>query len=89
MGTLLVIGRPLGSDALIDTMEGLVANGEEVHVIFVRGGLGDASDRDILQRMGFARSLSCLDCDVEGLERVDYHGWLSLIEGCEKVVSWT
>jgi hypothetical protein len=73
-------------------MEGLVAKGEKVHVIFVQGGVENASDESIIRRMNSARSLSCLDANsevVEGVERVDYHGWVRLIEGCEKIVSWT
>ena len=89
MGTLFVIGRPLGSDALLNTMEELAADGEEIHVIFLLGGLVNASDENLLWRMGFAESLRCLNCDVEGVECVDHLGWLKLIEFCEKIVSWT
>ena len=92
MGTLFVVGRPLETETLLVTMEGLAAHGEEVHVIFVQGGLGNAADEKLVRRMSFARSLSCLDDDAEvvnGVERVDYNGWVRLIEECEKVVSWT
>ena len=92
MGTLFVIGRPLETETLLVTMEGLVAQGEEVHVIFVQGGAGNAADEKLVKRMSFARSLSCLDADaevVDGVKRVDFNGWVRLIEECEKIVSWT
>ena len=92
MGTLFVVGRPLETETLLVTLEGRVAQGEEVHVIFVQGGVGNAADEKLVRRMSFARSLSCLDEDaeiVEGVERMDYIGWVQLIEKCEKIVSWT
>ena len=92
MSTLLVVGRSLETETLLVTMEGLVAQGEEVHVIFVQSGVGNAADEKLVRRMSFARSLSCLDADAEvvnGVERVDFHGWVQLIEECEKIVSWT
>ena len=92
MGTLFVIGRPLEKETLLVTMEGIVAQGEEVHVIFVQGGVGNAADEKLVRRMSFARSLSCLDDDaevVDGVKWVDFLGWVRLIEECEKVVSWT
>ncbi len=92
MSTLFVIGRPLETETVLATMEGLVAKGEEVHVIFVQGGVVNAADEKLVRRMSSARSLSCLDADakvVDGVERVDFHGWVRLIDVCEKVVSWT
>ncbi len=92
MSTLFVVGRPLETETLLVTMEGLVAQGEEVHVLFVQGGVVNAADEKLVTRMSFARSLSCLDADaevVDGVERVDFHGWVRLIEECEKMVSWT
>ncbi len=92
MSTLFVVGRPLETETLTATMEGLVAGGEEVHVIFVQGGVGNAADERLVRRMSFAKSLSYLDTDakvVEDVERVDYLGWVRLIEECEKIVSWT
>ncbi len=92
MSTLFVIGRPLETETVLVTMEGLVAKGEEVHVIFVQGGVVNATDEKLVRRMSSASSLSCLDADVEvidGVKRVDFHGWVRLIEDCEKVVSWT
>ena len=92
MSTLFVVGRPLETETLTATMEGLVAGGEEVHVIFVQGGVGNAADERLVRRMSFARSLSCLDDDaevVDGVKRVDFLGGVRLIEECEKVVSWT
>ncbi|TRO46836.1 hypothetical protein E2P65_05210 [Candidatus Bathyarchaeota archaeon] len=92
MGTLFVIGRPLETETLPAAMEGLAARGEKVHVLFLQCGVGNAADEKLLRRMGFAESLSCLDADVElaeGVGRVDYIGWVRLIEACERVVSWT
>jgi len=88
VGTLFVIGRPLVTETLLATMEALAAE-EEIHVVFVQGGVVNASDESLLGRMSFTDSLSCLDADSEGVERVDYLGWLNLIEVCEKIVSWT
>jgi hypothetical protein len=73
-------------------MEGLAAGGEEVHVVFIQSGVGNSADENFVGRMSFANSLSCLSPDaevVEGVERVDYDGWVRLIEACEKIVSWT
>ncbi|MBC8497887.1 hypothetical protein ISS40_01655 [Candidatus Bathyarchaeota archaeon] len=92
MGTLFVVGRPLETETLLVTLEGLVAQGEEVHVIFVQGGVGNAADEKLVRRMSFASSISCLDADaevVDGVKQVDFNGWVRLIEGCEKIVSWT
>ena len=92
MSTLFVIGRPLETETVLATMEGLVAKGEEVHVLFVQGGVVNAADEKLMRRISFASSLSCLDADVEvidGVKRVDFYGWVRLIEVCEKVVSWT
>ena len=92
MGTLFVVGRPLETETLMAVMEALAAGGEEVHIIFVQGGVGNASDESLIRRVSSARSLSCLDARVElveGVKRVDYDGWVRLIEVCEKIVSWT
>ena len=92
MGTLFVVGRPLETETLLVTMEGLVAQGEEVHVIFVQGGVGNAADEKLVRRMSFARSLSCLDADVQVIDvvkRVDFNDWVRLIEECDKIASWT
>ncbi len=90
MSTLFVIGRPLETETVLATMAGLVAKGEEVHVIFVQGGVVNAADEKLVRRMSFVSSLSCLDVEViEGVKRVDFYGWVRLIEVCEKVVSWT
>ena len=92
MSTLVVSGKPLETETLLVTMDGLVAKGEEVHVIFVQSGVGNAADVKLVRRLSFARSLSCLDADVkviEGVKLVDFHSWVRLIEECEKVVSWT
>ena len=92
MGTLFVVGRPLETETLLVTMGGLVAQGEEVHVLFVQGGVGNAADEKLVRRMSFARSLCFLDADakvIDGVKRVDYLGWVRLIEDCEKIVSWT
>jgi len=92
LGTLFVIGRPLKIETLQAAMERLAARGEEIHVIFVDAGVGTAGDEKLMRQMGFAESLSCLSADAEiaeGVERMDYLGWVRLIEGCERVVSWT
>ena len=89
MGTLFVIGRPLVTETLLTTMEALAAREEEIHVVFVQGGVVNVSDENLVERMSFTESLSCLDADSEDVERVDYLGWLNLIEVCEKIVSWT
>ena len=92
MSTLFVIGRPLETETVLTTMKGLVAKGEEVHVIFVQSGVVNVVDEKLMRRMSFASSLSCLDADakvIDGVKRVDYLGWVRLIEDCEKIVSWT
>jgi hypothetical protein len=92
VSTLFVVGRPLETETLLVTMEGIVAQGEEVHVLFVQGGVGNAADEKLVRRMSFARSLCFLDADakvVDGVERVDFNDWVRLIEECEKMVSWT
>jgi len=92
VGTLFVVGRPLETETLLVTLEGLVADGEEVHILFVQSGVGNAADDKLVRRMSFVRSLNCLDADAEvfdGVKRVDFHGWVRLIEECEKIVSWT
>ena len=94
MGTLFLIGRALKTDTALAAAEGLAERGEDVHLLFILRGVENAENSALIGRLGFAKSVSCLDDgnvkDVaEGVEVVDYSGWVRLIEACERIVSWT
>ena len=70
----------------------VAAQGKKIIILFTGEGCRLAEDPQIVDRLNFAR-LHALKDDykkpVEGVEVVDYEGWVKLLEYCNKTACWT
>lgn len=98
MRALFIVSRQLEDDTAFRLAEGMVEEGCPVSFLFIGGGCRHAADRGLEGALRFAEGIHVLreDCRdmgllgslAEGVEAVDYEGWVDLLEACEKVVSW-
>ncbi|HIH88780.1 TPA: hypothetical protein HA344_06185 [Candidatus Bathyarchaeota archaeon] len=70
----------------------VAAQGKKIIILFTGEGCRLAEDPQIVDSLNFAR-LHALKDDykkpVEGVEIVDYAGWVRLLEYCNKTACWT
>jgi hypothetical protein len=70
----------------------VAAQGKKLLILFTGDGCRLAENPQIVDSLGFAR-LFALKEDVvkpvEGVELVDYDGWVKLLEYCNKTACWT
>ena len=97
MNILLVIGRMQeGSTTFKAARE--IAKKDRLLFVFVYGGCRHATDQGLVRSLGFANGVFCLeqhfrsesagDKLAEGVEPIDYGGWVRLIETADRIVSW-
>ena len=84
---------------LLNMIEETARTGEKVMLLLIHEACKSATDKNFCEetqqrgvdlyvlREGLAEGL--LGQVVEGVEVVDYDGWVKLLEECEKVFSWT
>jgi len=70
----------------------VAAQGKKIIILFTGEGCRLAENPQIVESLSFAR-LHALKYDlrkpVEGVEVVDYDGWVKLIEYCNRTMCWT
>jgi len=98
MSVLFVIGRFQESGTAFRLAEKMARDGHVIHFLFTGKGCRHAADRESMKSIDYAEGVHCLrsDCEAEGLldkiadgvETIDYDGWVGLIEDCGKIVSW-
>ena len=92
MGILYVISDRRPSSTVFEMAS--KENGD-VSILFIGEARGLAGDKELLETLGFAQGIYLLGDvsqelgPVPGVELVDYSGWVRLIEGNERIVSWT
>ena len=97
MNVLLVIGRMQeGSTAFKAARE--IAKKDRLIFVFAYGGCRHATNQGLVRSLDFADGVFCLephfrsegagDMMAEGVEPIDYGGWVRLIETADRIVSW-
>ncbi len=70
----------------------VAGQGKKIIILFTGEGCRLAEDPQIVDSLNFAR-LHALKDDyrwpVDGVEIVDYDGWVKLLEYCNKTACWT
>lgn len=70
----------------------VASEGKKILILFTGEGCRLAEDPQLIDSLSFAR-LFALECDirksVEGVELVNYKGWIKLLEYCNKTACWT
>jgi hypothetical protein len=97
MYILFVIGQVQGTPTAFDAAKEISEIGR-VCILFAYGGCRHATDQGLVDSLGFSDRICCLrphysSGDVggdvaEGVEALDYAGWVGLIEAADRIVSW-
>jgi hypothetical protein len=72
----------------------MAERGHGVVFLFTQKGVRHLTDRGLIAGLSYARGINCLEHEgsgynlCEGVEMIDYEGWVELIEASEKIVSW-
>jgi len=95
---LFVIGGFQEGGTAFGLAEKMSRDGHAIRFLFTGKGCRHAADRELTGSIDYAEGVHCLrsDCEAEGLldkiadgvETIDYDGWVGLIEDCGKIVSW-
>jgi len=98
MSVLFVIGRFQEGGAAFRLAEEMARNGHAIHLLFTGEGCRHAADGEAMKSIDYAEGAHCLkpDCEAEGLldkiapgvRKIEYDGWVRLIEDCGKIISW-
>jgi sulfur transfer complex TusBCD TusB component (DsrH family) len=97
MGVLFVISDLQDRTTVFEAAERLARSGQTIDFLFTDGACRYACDPDIIDSLGFAGGVYCLESDLDQAERenlvervrlLDYSGWMELVETNEKIVSW-
>ncbi|MDH5791574.1 MAG: hypothetical protein OEZ44_05255 [Candidatus Bathyarchaeota archaeon] len=97
MSVLFIISRLQDSPTVFRAAERSAQAGMKVMILFTEGGCRHATDRELVASLSYAGGLFCLEPDSQGLrekidggvKRIDYGGWIELVEACDRIVSWT
>jgi len=72
----------------------MAERGHGVVFLFTQKGVRHLTDRGLIASLSYAGGINCLEHEgsgydlSDGVEMIDYGGWVELIEDCEKIVSW-
>ena len=77
----------------------MAEDGQHVVFLFTGNSRRHEADPELMKSLHFAEGVYVLGGDgwsrgllgdlPEGVEEIEYDGWVGLLETCEKVVSWT
>ncbi|MCX6649700.1 MAG: hypothetical protein NTV61_10000 [Candidatus Bathyarchaeota archaeon] len=70
----------------------VAGQGKKILILFTGDGCRLAEDPQLVDSLGFARLFALKDDvkkPVEGVEVIDYAGWVKLLEYCNKTACWT
>ncbi len=70
----------------------VAAQGKKILILFTRDGCRLAENPQLVDSLGFARLFALRDDlrkPIEGVEVIDYEGWVKLLEYCNKTACWT
>ena len=98
MSVLFVIGRFQEGGTAFRLAEKMASDGHVIHFLFTGKDRRHATDEELTKSLDYAEGIYCIrsDCEAEGLldeiadgvETIEYDGWVGLIEDCGKIVSW-
>jgi len=79
--------------------ERMARDGQHVVFLFTGDSRRHAADTELMKSLHFAEGIYVLKDDggfrvslsdlAEGVEAIDYDGWVGLLEACDRIVSWT
>lgn len=79
--------------------EGMAGVSRRIVFLFTGDSRSHAADPELMGTLRFAESIYVLGDDygstevpdslAEGVEALDYDGWVGLLEDCDRIVSWT
>jgi len=70
----------------------VAAQGKKIIILFTGEGCRLAEDPQLVDSLDFARLFALkndLTKPVQGVEVIDYTGWVKLLEYCNKTACWT
>jgi len=98
MRVLFVVGRLQENETIFRLAERMAEDGCRVSFLFIGEGCRHSADTMLMRALNLAGgvyvlrgdclSLGLLNDLAEGVEAVDYGGWVDLLEACDRVVSW-
>jgi len=99
MRVLFVVSGPQETRTVFRLAERMADAGQRVLILFAGGGRRHAADPELIGSLHFAEGVYALrgGCGsreglgdpADGVETVNYDGWVGLLEACDRVVSWT
>ena len=99
MQVLFVVSHTLKTRTVFRLAERMSDNGLRIVFLFSRDACRLAADPELVKSLHFAAGVYVLKGDggstgflsdlAEGVEAMDFAGWVGLLEVCDRVVSWT
>lgn len=99
MQALFVVGGLQETGTVFRLAERMAGDGRRIVFLFTGDGCRHAADPELMKALRFAEgiyvlrddcgSMGVLDRLAEGVEAIDYDGWVGLLEVCDRIVSWT
>jgi len=99
MQVLFVVSHTRKTRTVFRLAERISDNGLRIVFLFTRDACRLAADPELVKSLHFAAGLYVLKGDgrstgflgdlAEGVEAMDFAGWVGLLEACDRVVSWT
>lgn len=94
MSVLFVVQGFQETETVFSIAAKMAETGHGVVFLFTQKGVRHLTDRRLVASLSYAGGISCLEHEgegydlCEGVEMIDYEGWVELIEACERIVSW-
>ena len=99
MWVLFVVVGLQKSVTVFRLAERMARDGQHVVFLFTGDSRRHAADTELMKSLHFAEGIYVLKDDggfrvslsdlAEGVEAIDYDGWVGLLEACDRIVSWT
>ena len=99
MQVLFVVSQTRKTKTVFRLAERMSDNGLRIFLLFTKDARRLAADPRLVKSLNFAEGVYVLKGDsastgflgdlVEGVEAMDFAGWVGLLEVCDRVVSWT
>lgn len=99
MQVLFVVSQTRKTKTVFRLAERMSDNGLRIVFLFTRDACRLAADPELVKSLHFAAGVYVLKGDggstgflgdlADGVEAMDFAGWVGLLEACDRVVSWT
>ena len=94
MSVLFVVQGFQETETVFSIAAKMAERGHGVVFLFTQKGVRHLTDSGLMASLSYALGINCLEHEgegydlCEGVEMIDYEGWVELIETCDKIVSW-